>query len=225
MDIKTQYNTFHSTYSENFDVENELSNRLFHETIDSSLRGKKLLDIGCGDGTDCAVLATRGAEIYGVDPSIEFIEKARDAVLSGVFKEGVGEKLPFNDKSFDIVVSKWALQTSPNVPAVLSEAARILKTGGELIILSKHPVMQWLEKIRDYGHGADYYRQQTVTSNIYDGRIMLKEPSHTMNEYLNSDFFRNFELINFREETEFPASEQLNGDIYPTFFIIKARRK
>jgi hypothetical protein len=82
-----------------------------------------------------------------------------------------------------------------------------------------------LEKVRDYGHGADYYKQQIVTSNIYNGKIVLKEPSHTIGEYFNADFFKNFEVLEYKEGTDFPASEQLNGDIYPTFFIVKARRK
>jgi hypothetical protein len=64
-----------------------------------------------------------------------------------------------------------------------------------------------------------------VTSNIYNGKIVLKEPSHTIGEYFNTDFFKNFEVLDYAEATDFPASEQLNGDTYPTFFIVKARRK
>lgn len=223
-DIKKQYNNFHDIYTENF-TDDEISNRIFHKMIDFNLQDKKLLDVGCGDGVDLALLGSQGAKVFGIDPSIEFLKKAQENNPTGVFKEGVAENIPAEDASFDVVVSKWALQTSLDVPRALSESARVLKKKGILIFLSKHPIIQFLQKIRDYGHGADYYEQKIVTSNIYSGKITLKEPSHTIGEYLNADFFKNFEIIDYQEGTDFPASEQINGDIYPTFFIIKARRK
>ncbi len=222
--IKKQYNSFHKVYTENFS-QDEVSNNLFHKTIDFNLSGKKVLDIGCGDGIDLALLGNRGAQVFGIDPSIEFIKKAQVNNPSGVFKEGVGEAIPCEDRMFDVVISKWAMQTSTNVPKILSEMARVTKKNGMLVILSKHPVIQFLQKIRDNGHGANYYEQKIVTSNIYSGKIALKEPSHTIGEYLNSEFFKDFEIIDYQEGTDFPASEQLNGDVYPTFFIVKARRK
>lgn len=224
-EIKKQYNTFHKSYSDNLEEQNEISNKLFHTTINFNLKNKKVLDVGCGDGVDLAILAKRGAKVFGIDPSIEFIKKAQINNPTGIFKEGIGENIPADDKSFDVVVSKWAIQTSPDVPKVLSEIARVIKKNGMMVILSKHPWIQWMEKVRDYGHGTDYYDQKIVTSNIYNGEIVLKEPSHTIGEYFNSEFLKNFELVEYQEGTDFPASEQINGDIYPTFFIIKAKRK
>ncbi len=223
-DVKEQYNDFHTTYTENFSQDG-MSNDLFHKTIDFKLKGKKILDVGCGDGVDLAILGKQGAQVFGVDPSKEFIRKAQENNPTGIFKEGVGEDIPCEDNMFDVVVSKWAMQTSADVPTVLKEMARVLKKDGMLIFLSKHPMIQFLQKIRDNGHGVSYYEQKIVTSNIYNGKIALKEPTHTIGEYFNSEFFKNFEILDYREGTEFPASEQLNGDIYPTFFIVKAKRK
>ncbi len=225
MVIKEQYNNFHQVYSENFDIENEKSNRMFHDYFSFELKNKKLLDVGCGDGVDLKKLSIRGAKIHGIDPSKEFIKAAQTNNPLGLFTEGVGEKLPFPENYFDVVTSKWAMQTSPDVLKVLEEMARVLKKGGKLIYLSKHPLIQWHEKIRDYGHGSNYYQQMIVTSNIYDNKIILKEPSHTLGEYLNADFLKNFEIINYIEDTDFPASEQINGDTYPTFFIVEAIKK
>lgn len=222
--IKEQYNSFHDIYTKNF-TDDEVSNTLFHKTIDFDLNKKKVLDVGCGDGVDLAILSKQGVQVFGIDPSKEFIKKAQENNPTGFFKEGVGENIPFEDEMFDVVISKWAMQTSTDVPAVLKEMARVTKKGSMLVFLSKHPMIQFLQKIRDNGHGVNYYEQKIVTSNIYSGKIALKEPSHTIGEYLNHDFFRNFEIIDYQEGTDFPASEQLNGDIYPTFFIIKARRK
>lgn len=223
-DIKKQYNNFHDVYIENF-ADDEVSNSLFHKTVDFNLHGKKVLDVGCGDGKDLAIFSKKSAIVFGIDPSIEFIKKAQKNNPTGIFKEAIGESLPFENAAFDVVVSKWAMQTSTNVPKVLSEMARVLKKDGMLVFLAKHPILQFLQKIRDYGHGVDYYQQQITTSKIYSGKITLKEPSHTIGEYFNPEFFKNFEVMDYVEGTDFPASTQINGDTYPTFFIVKARRK
>ena len=222
--IIAQYKNFHDVYTANF-TDDEISNTLFHSMITFNLKGKKLLDVGCGDAVDLMLLAKRGAEVYGIDPCEAFLEKAKVNNPNGFFIKGIGEQLPFEDNAFDVVVSKWALQTSTNVPQIIREMARVLKKDGMMIFLSKHPFIQFLQKIRDNGHGANYYKQKVVTSNIYSGKITLKEPSHTLGEYFNSEFYSNFEVLDYQEGTDFPASEQLNNDIYPTFMIVVARKK
>ncbi len=222
--ITTQYNSFHKVYSENL-FQDDKSNAAFYNQIDFDVNGKKLLDIGCGDGTDLTYFAEHKAVVYGLDPSAEFIAAAKTNNPTGVFVEAKGERIPFEKNTFDVVISKWALQTSPDVKQILIEVARVLKQGGVLLFLSKHPWIQHMEKIRDYGHGADYYERKVVTSNIFSGKIVLKEPSHTIGDYFNKEFYSNFEVLDYQEGTDFPASEQLNGDIYPTFFVVKAKRK
>lgn len=223
-DIRKQYNNFHELYTANF-ADDEVSNSAFHQMIDFDLMDKKILDVGCGDGKDLMILSKKANQIFGIDPSVEFLKKAQKNNPSGFFKEAVGESIPFDDETFDVVVSKWAIQTSADVPGVLSEMARVLKKGGMLVFLSKHPILQFLQKIRDYGHGIDYYKQQITTSKIYSGTITVKEPSHTIGEYFNAEFLKNFEILDYKEGTDFPASTQINGDIYPTFFIVKAKKK
>ncbi len=223
-EIKKQYNNFSNTYSNNINYDQD-SIDLFYQHFNFDLQNKKLLDVGCGDGIDLHSLSKKGAVVYGLDPSDEFIQKAKKINPTGIIKEGVAESIPFSDEMFDIVISKWALQTCENIPKSLNEISRVLKPGGIFILLSKHPWMQWMEKNRDYGNGVDYYEQKIVTSNIYGGKITLKEPSHTIGDYFNKDFFKEFELIDFQERTDFPASEQIDKKIYPTYFIIKARKK
>jgi ubiquinone/menaquinone biosynthesis C-methylase UbiE len=225
VDIQKQYDDFHTIYTDNL-AQNELSNTLFHSLFeDIDVCGKKILDIGCGDGVDLMILKKRGTEVFGIDPSIEFLKKAQNNYPVGFFKNGRGEAIPYDDATFDIVYSKWAMQTSPDISAIMREMARVIKKDGTLVFLSKHPWMQWIEKVRDFGHGADYYKQMIVQSNIYSGTITLQEPSHTIGEYFNTEFFSNFEIMQYQEGTDFSASEQINGDIYPTFFMVYARRK
>jgi len=56
-------------------------------------------------------------------------------------------------------------------------------------------------------------------------KSLIKEPTHKMEDYLNKDFFEQFELIDYRENFDFPASEQIEGDIYPTYFVLTAKKK
>ncbi len=223
--IAEQYDQCHVVYNQNREEQDLAGNAVFYKAIDFDLSGKHLLDVGCGSGADLKILAEGNPVIYGIDPSEEFLNTARLNNPQGTFVNGVGEDIPFEDAKFDVVVSKYALQTAFDVPKALFEIARVTKSGGMAVLLCKHPLRQWIERVRDNGHGSNYYEQVVVTSNIFDGQIVLKEPSHTISEYFNPEFLQNFELQEYVEGTDFPASEQINGDIYPTFFLIKARRK
>jgi ubiquinone/menaquinone biosynthesis C-methylase UbiE len=225
--LSQQYDNFSTTYSENFEAQDEIGNRRFYECLSRlALAGARLLDIGCGDGTDLMAFRRMGATPVGIEPSEALVSLARRKAPGIDVRLGAGEQLPFATASFDIVVSKYAIQTSPDVPQVLAEAARVLKPGGHLLVLSKHPLRQFLEKLRTYPDGpVDYFQQDVVDSYIFEHAIHLREPSHTMAEYLSRDVLAHFDLQGFVEDHDFPASEQINGHTYPTFFIVTMQRR
>lgn len=113
------------------------------------LRGMKILDLGCGSGRDCYALANLvGPEgkVVGVDMTDEQLEVARRhqdyhreqfgyEQRNTEFLQGYIEKLDelgLEDNSFDIIVSNCVINLSPDKPAVLREAYRLLKPGGEV---------------------------------------------------------------------------------------------
>lgn len=221
--IKKQYNNFSNIYSENIDYDDMSKNNFFKELPE--LMNKKVLDIGCGDGTVLKEINKKGAIIYGVEPSEEFINKAKELNPTGIIKEGIAENIPFSDEMFDVVISTWALQTCFDLPKALSECARVLKKDGVFVLLTKHPMQQYFGKVREYGESVNYFESKVSTLHIFNGKITLKEPTHTFNEYFNRDFLNNFEILSFLEDKDFPASEQFHNGNYPTYFIIKARKK
>lgn len=226
--ISKQYNDFSKTYSDNLEIQDEVCNKRFYELLSSiDLKNKSILDIGCGDGTDLVNFEKMGAVPFDIDPSEEFIKSAKEKIPHLTILIGKGEELTFPDKNFDIVVSKYVLQTSSNISKILEEVARVLKTGGYFIFLSKHPIRQFLEKIKTYNESKDinYFEQKVVDSFIYEKKIHLREPSHTLSEYFSKDVLKNFDLIDFLEDYDFPASEQINNYVYPTFFLAKLRRR
>src|SRR5829696_5811639 len=77
-------------------------------------RGRKVLDVGCGAGTDLARFAREGAIVTGVDLSPSAIALARQNFahqgLSGDLREADGERLPFADNEFDFVFAHGVVQ-------------------------------------------------------------------------------------------------------------------
>ena len=104
--------------------------------------GERVLDLGCGAGTDTLVAAQMvGPEghVTGIDMTPEMLAKARAAAeelgLGNVdFVEGEGEQLPFEDETFDVVISNGVIDLIPDKDAVFSGLFRVLKPGGRVQI-------------------------------------------------------------------------------------------
>jgi SAM-dependent methyltransferase len=220
--LQRQYDAFPQLYADEFRSLDRLSIKLFYSLLPPNLEGLAVLDIGCGTGDDLHTLSAKGAKIYGVEPSLKLCDLASAANVGACILPSAGESLPFPNEQFDIIVSKWAIQSSTNPALILSEIERTMKPGGTLIILVKHPIRQYLEKIAELGHGVSYFENEIVTSRIFAGKIAVEEPTHTLQEYFNPKFLKAFVIREFYEGSEFPAAEQLNGDTYPTFFLLHA---
>lgn len=216
-----QYNEKAQKYSEVFVENNQNSIHAYFRFLDFPLKGKSVLDLGCGDGYDLAQMQSRGAVIFGIDASEEMVKLAQQKNPEGMIKVGYFDQIPFPDQSFDVVVSKWAFQSSDHIEPIYREIIRVLKPGGQLIYLSSHPIRQFIEKKRK---GKDYFKKEIVESVFFDGQVSVVEPSHTMNEYLSPKFFDYFTLEGYEEGYD-DGAEKVDGDIYPSYFIVKAKRK
>src|ERR1044072_756715 len=103
---------------------------------------KRVLEIGCGTGTDLLQFARAGAIVTGVDLTPRSIEIARRrfAVYDcpGEFAIGDAENLAFPDESFDLVYSFGVLHHAPDTERAINEAHRVLKRGGRAIVMLYH---------------------------------------------------------------------------------------
>ena len=104
----------------------------------SSVAGKTLLDIGCGDGAFTTELARRGALATGLDVDPAMLaaarQRSRQEALPLQLVEGRAEALPFQDGTFDVALAVTSLCFVQDTRRAISEMARILRPGGRLII-------------------------------------------------------------------------------------------
>ena len=105
-------------------------------------KGEAVLDIACGAGVDtilAAMITGPAGNAIGVDIVPDMLKQGEENLkmtdLDNVtFKKASGEKLPFGDHSFDVVISNGVINLIPDKGATLKEAMRVLKPGGRLMI-------------------------------------------------------------------------------------------
>ena len=104
--------------------------------------GKRVLDIGSGNGYVLSRYAARGARTHGVDITSTAVGLSRRRFelmqLPGHFLVGNAECLPFADTSFDCVCSMGVLHHTPDTARAVAEVRRVLKPGGRLIVMFYH---------------------------------------------------------------------------------------
>lgn len=104
--------------------------------------GGRILEVGVGTGISLPYYSTAN-RLAGVDISEPMLRKARARVreLGLRHVEGLAvmdaEKMAFPDDSFDVIVAQYVITTVPNPEATLDEFARVLKPGGEIVLITR----------------------------------------------------------------------------------------
>jgi ubiquinone/menaquinone biosynthesis C-methylase UbiE len=114
------------------------------QTAVGDVRGRSVLDLGCGTGRHTAWLAEAGATVTAVDFSEGMLAEARrkPGMESVRFiAHDLHDRLPIADESFDLVVSGLVLEHLRTVENFYAEVARVLKPGGRAVVSAMHPAM------------------------------------------------------------------------------------
>ena len=114
----------------------------YHLDLAAPRPGEAVLDLGSGSGTDvfcAALLVGESGRVVGVDITDQQLDKAarlrdREGLSQVELVEAHVEHLPFDDASFDAVLSNGVINLSPDKGRVFAEAARVLRPGGRLAI-------------------------------------------------------------------------------------------
>jgi SAM-dependent methyltransferase len=99
--------------------------------------GESVLDIACGNGNTAITARQKGARVTGVDITPELLEIAKEeeriASVSGIeWKEGDAQNLPFEDESFDVVLSTFGHMFATQPELAAKELVRVTKKGGRI---------------------------------------------------------------------------------------------
>lgn len=138
---------------------------------------RRVLDIGCGEGQVARRLATRGAEVTGIDPTTAQVRTARDRGAGTRYARARAEAVPCRDASFDAVVLCLALEHIAAYETAISEAARVLEPGGRFVLLLAHPFLQapgsgWVDDRivgEHYWRIGSYLGDDTVVDTVAPG--------------------------------------------------------
>lgn len=174
-------------------------------------RGKRVLDVGCGAGTDLVRFARGGASATGVDLSSSAIELARrnfeQQGLAADLREADGERLPFEDNAFDLVYAHGVVQYTSNPRALVEECRRVVKPGGEAVFQVYNRI-SWLNALS---------RLMKVPLEHEDAPVLRK---YSAGEF--RDLLRSFGDVRIVEE-RFPVKSRLHGGwkgvLFNTFFV------
>lgn len=130
------YNAYAERYTKN---RKKLIMGKFHEMFIKELKGKDILDLGCGPGRDTRVFLDLGYNVTGFDLSRELLRIAKEKNPEATFVEGDMLDLPFSDASFDGIWSSAVIHhlVDADKERALVEMYRVLKPGGVAFISTK----------------------------------------------------------------------------------------
>lgn len=134
--------------------------RLLEQAM-GTLNGKKILDMGCGDGALTYLLSRRGAQAFGIDPSeiaIQYARQMHQQRGSGAeFAVRSGYDSGFEDGTFDAVVSTEVIEHVQEPARMLEEIRRILKPGGSALVSTP---IRLTEEPMDPEHVVEWFPSQ-----------------------------------------------------------------
>lgn len=177
------------------------------------LRGKDVLEVGCGTGVHARLLAQAGARVTAVDltPTAVELTRARLALhgLEAGVREADAEQLPFADNSFDFIWSWGVIHHSARTEQVAAELARVLRPGGRIALMVYHR------------SSITYWLQYQLLRGVLGLRLLRESPAEIANRYSDGVIARHYTrreltalLAPWFEEVELQVMGQL-GEAIP----------
>jgi SAM-dependent methyltransferase len=174
-------------------------------------RGKKVLDVGCGAGTDLARFVKGGAVGTGVDISPSAVALATGNFaqqgLTADLREADGERLPFDADTFDLVFAHGVVQYTANDRALVEECRRVLKPGGTAVFQVYNRI-SWLNALS---------KVMKVPLEHEDAPVLKRYSAGEFTALLTG--FRSVRIV----EERFPVKSRLHGGwkgfVFNTCFV------
>jgi SAM-dependent methyltransferase len=174
--------------------------------------GQRILDAGCGAGPLLARLRDRGADVAGFDSSAAMVDLARKSLGESVDLRvaDLGDPLPYDDGSFDVVVSCLVLHYLQDWGPALTELRRVLLPGGRLIAAVQHPFVDYaIQDPRPNYHAATSWTEQWAFGDESFPMTFWRRPLSAMTDAFSAAGFR---LSLISEPQPDPAARELFPD-------------
>lgn len=188
------YDGFAEAYSADNDVNllNGHYERPAMLDLAGEVRGRRILDAGCGSGPLSAALRERGAVVTGFDLSAAMVELARRRLGPGadLRVHDLADPLPYDDAAFDDVVASLVLHYLEDWSQPLAELHRVLRPGGRLIVSVNHPFVYtalnpdaYYFDVAPFSYDAEHAGRTVTYTNWH-------RPLHAMSEAFTTAGFR-----------------------------------
>lgn len=226
------YNKLAKSYSEKIDYKphNAFYDRPNTLSLLPDLKGKHVLDAGCGPGKYAEIMIKRGAKVIGVDISRVMISEAkkRNPNQGEFFQYDITKSLPFDKSSFDIVICPLVLEYIYNWTPVFREFNRVLKKGGVFVYSVTHPSFDY-----SYYKSKEYFNVEKVdcTWKGFGEPVKVASFRRSFMETINPLMKTGFQLSEVLEPqpvTEFKEHDPKHYKelmAFPAFLCIKAQKQ
>ncbi len=245
---KRMYDKFGAVYQKGRETPGGLPYNEFYEVPSilkaiGKIKGKKLLDIGCGAGVHTNKYAQKDAIVKGIDISKTMIAMAKKRHPNLEFKVGSITNLPYKNSSFDIATSSLMIHYVDDLKKAFKEVSRVLKKGGLFYFSTDNPITAAREtyedrrlKIRAVGYVVDKKRNKKIflgnpgeyilTEKWFTGKRsgeyiaktsskwIVKSYVRTVGTYIKTLSNAGFEVINFIDCQPTLAFKKLDPDEY-----------
>jgi ubiquinone/menaquinone biosynthesis C-methylase UbiE len=198
------------------------------------IKGKKILDLGCGTGIYTKILKRRGAKVQGIDISPKMIEIAKQYVKGIDFKVGSAAKLPYKSGTFDIVLASLVVHYFGNLDKAFGEIRRVLKKNGVFIFSSDNPVINVAHRIkgkpRKYRVFGNYFKEGKFYERWPRLGVRVPYQHFTFQTIIRTIVRNGFVLEDFVDTKTVKAAEKINPSMYaftsrvPWFSVWKVRK-
>lgn len=200
--------------------------------LEPIVKGRRVLDLGCGYGLVTQKIFKWGGHAVGVDISENMIALARQENPEVEFRVGQLNHLPFDDQTFDIVASSLVMHYVKELGPGFAEVARILRPGGDFVFTMHHPMNEAFEidkstcdgrpVLQPYFHNDLYYWRmcgtdipsfhhtfEDVIKNLKSAGLVLHDLTECRPDKSLADSFADYEITSQ----------------YPTFCLFHAKEQ
>jgi malonyl-CoA O-methyltransferase len=218
--VRTAYDQWAAIYDHDANPLPALEEPVVRAAV-GDVRGRSVLDLGCGTGRHTVWLAEAGAMVTAVDFSPGMLAEARrKPQLAQVrfIPHDLHQPLPFADESFDVVVNGLVLEHLKDMPSFFTEIRRVLKPGARAVVSAMHPAM--------FLRGT----QARFTDPISGTIVQAESIAHPLGEFVMAAVHADLHLLDIIESApdaefaaRYPRAEKYVG--WPMLVVLTLARR